>query len=751
MPVLPRIETSQSVFSNVSLQPQQIAGATPDAFGGITAEAAGKLAQGMQLGGDQVTQLADRQIAVQNETNANNGFYKSYFPASSDLTQKYLRLTGKDAVDQLPIYLAQMEQLRQQERDKLQDPRAQRIFDELSHRVNMFQIDGMQRHATQQNQVYQDQTSAGMVDAAGSLALQRWNDPNAFNDGLQSGIAEIRTHSLFRGEPIEWADKKVQDFTSGLYARRLDLMAASDPMRAADIFRNGETYTDQNGNSRHIDIQSQLDAAHRYEVERTLNITTNSHNAALDGSIAFANATGRTAGPLPQDFNAPGVKPYTQQQIDNIAAQVKKPSPYDDTFKAVAAKYNLDPTELKLRAVAESGLNPGAVSSQGATGIAQLMPDTAKALGVDPHNPEQAIDGMARLMVRAGSGMSGDQSAVDRAYYGGSTTATGPNTSQYAANLGAVRMALHGTPSSVALTADQLQAREGDVQDQARALAQARRPDDPVYADRVVAEAQKNYTRQLQAVRAADYSNMTQVLDAAVKGGIQSAGELTPELRQVYAKLTPRDILSVQQVFRENQRQASGEYTPSDPKVFNDTQTRINLPAGDPNRITDPSQITPLIAHGLSYSDSQKLITEMKELNSPEANPFLKQVNTVKQTAQKMLMSTMSTVTIQHPEAAQEAAYRFGYALDQQIAQMKKDGKDPRVLFDPTNPNYVLLPSRVASFLPSEADMVRRQAGAAPASGTTSNSAGTSAPQAPIPQRLPGETPAAYLARVGMH
>ncbi len=48
---------------------------------------------------------------------------------------------------------------------------------------------------------------------------------------------------------------------------------------------------------------------------------------------------------------------------------------------------------------AESGYNPAAMSPKGAYGLGQLMPDTARALGVDPRNPSQNLDGAARYLL----------------------------------------------------------------------------------------------------------------------------------------------------------------------------------------------------------------------------------------------------------------------------------------------------------------------------------------------------------------
>ncbi len=46
----------------------------------------------------------------------------------------------------------------------------------------------------------------------------------------------------------------------------------------------------------------------------------------------------------------------------------------------------------------ESGWNTDAVSSKGAFGLTQLMPETAAALGVDPQDPIQNLDGGARYL-----------------------------------------------------------------------------------------------------------------------------------------------------------------------------------------------------------------------------------------------------------------------------------------------------------------------------------------------------------------
>lgn len=67
-------------------------------------------------------------------------------------------------------------------------------------------------------------------------------------------------------------------------------------------------------------------------------------------------------------------------------------------FRAATQRYGLPPGLLQAIAKAESGFNPGAVSRAGALGLMQIMPATARGLGVDPLDPAQAVDGAARLL-----------------------------------------------------------------------------------------------------------------------------------------------------------------------------------------------------------------------------------------------------------------------------------------------------------------------------------------------------------------
>jgi cell wall-associated NlpC family hydrolase len=76
------------------------------------------------------------------------------------------------------------------------------------------------------------------------------------------------------------------------------------------------------------------------------------------------------------------------------------PSDLAPVFAAASQAYNLPANLLTSVATAESGMNPSAVSSAGAEGIMQIMPQTAASLGVNPMDPTQAIYGAAELLAQ---------------------------------------------------------------------------------------------------------------------------------------------------------------------------------------------------------------------------------------------------------------------------------------------------------------------------------------------------------------
>jgi soluble lytic murein transglycosylase-like protein len=72
---------------------------------------------------------------------------------------------------------------------------------------------------------------------------------------------------------------------------------------------------------------------------------------------------------------------------------------YDHIIKHYCQVYDIDAELVKIIIQNESEFNPRAVSSSGAIGLMQLMPETARGLGVkDPYNPRENIKGGVKYL-----------------------------------------------------------------------------------------------------------------------------------------------------------------------------------------------------------------------------------------------------------------------------------------------------------------------------------------------------------------
>ena len=74
------------------------------------------------------------------------------------------------------------------------------------------------------------------------------------------------------------------------------------------------------------------------------------------------------------------------------------PQVYRAKVTELAAKYDLSPSLIEAMVWQESRWRHDAVSPVGAQGLAQLMPATARELGVDPRDPFANLEGGARYL-----------------------------------------------------------------------------------------------------------------------------------------------------------------------------------------------------------------------------------------------------------------------------------------------------------------------------------------------------------------
>jgi soluble lytic murein transglycosylase-like protein len=141
-----------------------------------------------------------------------------------------------------------------------------------------------------------------------------------------------------------------------------------------------------------------------------------SANAASDGTTS-GTGTGTDFASLASTLGATGGTAATTATTgSSLSASV----PYANEITAAAQANGIDPALLAGLIKQESGFNPNAGSGAGAQGLTQLMPATARGLGVtNPLDPAQSIMGGAKYLKQQLDAFGGDVTKALAAYNAG--------------------------------------------------------------------------------------------------------------------------------------------------------------------------------------------------------------------------------------------------------------------------------------------------------------------------------------------
>ena len=163
-------------------------------------------------------------------------------------------------------------------------------------------------------------------------------------------------------------------------------------------------------------------------IEQTRQVGSGLSSTGATAAAPSTDSLSATASQVPAgDFAAALQAATTTDSSSPITAQSQSAAgasadsgEYDSVIEQAAERYGIDPAVLHGLIQQESGFDPSAQSSAGASGLTQLMPGTASSMGVaNPLNPTESIEGGARYLSQLMSRFGGNTEDALAAYNAG--------------------------------------------------------------------------------------------------------------------------------------------------------------------------------------------------------------------------------------------------------------------------------------------------------------------------------------------
>lgn len=167
------------------------------------------------------------------------------------------------------------------------------------------------------------------------------------------------------------------------------------------------------------DAMDRIDMIRRRMIPSAASPGPGSFGAELDlAGLSLAESAGEPSRAAPET-EKPKDLPALTGSGSVVRSKARSCGDFDRLVSDMSKKYAVDEKLIRSVISVESAWRPDAVSPKGAIGLMQLMPATARMLGVDPENPEENVEGGVKYLSRLSDKYNGDLEKTLAAYNAG--------------------------------------------------------------------------------------------------------------------------------------------------------------------------------------------------------------------------------------------------------------------------------------------------------------------------------------------
>jgi hypothetical protein len=694
---------------------------TPDMFGGAQAEALGKFGGGIEKAGAATLDIATQQAQLDAQTHADE-LHSWQSDKVTDLQSKFLQLRGKDALEQLPTFKQQIDDIHQEVRGQAGNPYTARVVDSEGRRLTDVAYSQASRHAAEQRAQWDSNTATESAAASGSrAAISATTTPAYEKINANPGVVlDLQRSDDFarRKAQLSGLDGEIEaQKNRGKNVAEIIKSTVADGsqtslQRAIDFFHSQWDRMDP-GSRASIEV-SLRGAAATFDGQRTADVymgrgvylppgyANRTFQIESGGNPNAVTGSNRGLGQFSPGLEARyGIN--DQNRGDPAVQQRALSSENQENHDALMRVLGHEPTPADYYLAHQQGIG-GAVAhlSQPNLPAWQNMYSTAEGREKGQNWAKQAIWGNMTPSMKA-------------QFPGGVETVTSGDFARMWAQrfYGQPEQALGTIPGngtqppgqSVAFTPVPRFQMAQDFSEQNKADVIKRITNDPYMLDHPQAmNAALSYTNKVFEAQSANYADLERQHHLAEQQRKIISDEAENDyMKQVYAPAQNAKPLSVQQIVLDDRlsRESKdrlikliGHSEEKDDKTYGPgfvhAMQMVHAPAGTEGRITDSNQLYNRLGPGgdLTWAGVEKLRSEINLKKTPEGEAETEMKREFLKNARGQISGTDEGLHIKDPKGDELYLKFMAQALPAYDAG-RRDGKTPQQLLDPNSPDYV--------------------------------------------------------------